>query len=347
MIKEVQRGVAGPWFSCAGGHEWSFAHGSVFEHRTASGQPAVNVSPPEALAICWEFYRGHTLEDAIVAAGRHKDSVARIWNRFHKIAAARGQYLQGTFKFGGTRQDGTPRIVEIDETVVHTKRIPIGDPGSHERGVLLALVQGDNGGDDMNLQKAFEAADEKERAYVLAHKRIFGVCDRDDLACAFFNLPDVYVPPGSAPPLLRAAHGKDAMKQVETCGGLMCGDGCNAYVEVARNAGFEFISQVNHSKFQWTRFDCVELQTPVNLEVCHSKRNSTGSKHRFMAGNQLQESLWRPIKESIRTRQRGLQSEDLLSYFHAYIWRRVELQTCHDGFSALGALLEWGRQQAL
>ena len=65
------------------------------------------------------------------------------------------------------------------------------------------------------------------------YKRVLGICDRDSLACAFFNLPDVYVPPGSAPPLIRAAHGLGALKEVQVCGGLLRGDGAAAYVEIA------------------------------------------------------------------------------------------------------------------
>ena len=170
------------------------------------------------MSILWEFHRGHSLEDAILASGRHKDGVARIWRCLHDIAAARGRFLQASFTFGGWRPDGAPRIVELDETVVHTQRIPIDSLGSDDREALLQTVQMDNDDDDMNLESAMAQADAKERPYVLAHKHIMGVCDRDSLACAFFSLPDVYVPPGSAPPLIRAAHGTEALKKTEFCG---------------------------------------------------------------------------------------------------------------------------------
>ena len=41
----------------------------------------------------------------------------------HDIGEERGKYLQGTFKFGGKNADGSFKISELDETVVHTQKL--------------------------------------------------------------------------------------------------------------------------------------------------------------------------------------------------------------------------------
>lgn len=138
-------------------------------------------------------------------------------------------------------------------------------------------------------------------------------------------------------------HGTAALATTAVCGGILCGDGAPAYVEIAQNAGFDHMSQCCHSTFQWTRFDSVKLQAPLRAEGAWS-RPQIGSTYRFTAGSQLQESLWRPIKDSIRTRARGGNAEVLLSYFHLYVWRRCEQQTEKDRFAALGALLRRARE---
>ena len=130
------------------------------------------------------------------------------------------------------------------------------------------------------------------------------------------------------------------------CGGILCGDGAPAYVEIASNKGFAHLSQCSHKNFQWTRFDSVKLKTPLKAEVCYSKRNSSGSTYRFTSGSQLQESLWRPIKDSIHTRARGGPMEEILSYFHLYVWRRCEQQVDVDRFRALAVLLADARKSA-
>ena len=327
-----------PRYQCNGieRHIFTFAHGSVFDHDTDGGVRTTSFSPAEALAVAFEFSREHSIEDAIVACGRNQKPVTSSWKRMHSAGAKRGKALQDGFTFGGVRPSGEPKICELDETVVRTTRCHFD--GTREATEFLLELEDPS--DDRNFAHAADAAESKGKSYVLAHLRVLGICERDSLKCAFFLLPDVFVPPGSAPPTIKAEHGIDAFSTVSTeCGGLLCGDGAPAYVQIAENLKFAHLSQCSHKKFQWTRFDVVKLQTPLKLEVNYSKRNSTGTEYKFTSGSQLQESLWRPIKDSMRTRSRGAPPDEVLSYFHLYVWRRTEQHTDPDRMKPLARLL--------
>ena len=87
----------------------------------------------------------------------------------------------------------------------------------------------------------------------------------------------------------------------------------------------------------------MKLETPLQAEVGRSKRNTAGTEYKFLSGSNIVESLWRPAKLAIRTNARGGSPEEILSYFHLYVWCRCEQQVSADRFAALGELLERAR----